>query len=129
MPRTKTRGRSVQRTTRGRSTTETRSSMARKCFVPSTNGGSKRPRRKTISSEQQPANPVPSTNRGSTRARQQTVSSDQQPPLDANSPLTRADLPGIIEAVSTHLNTRHPPTTTPEDDITPDTQFEHHLSK
>ena len=54
------------------------------------------------------------------RSCRQTIFNEQQPVLDASSPLTQADLPWIIKAVSTYLSTQpqHPPTTTPEDTST-----------
>ena len=54
---------------------------------------------------------------------------EEQQVLDAGLPLTQADLPRIIEVVSTFLSMQlqHPPTTVPEDTSTPDNESEHHL--
>ena len=91
MPRTKTCGRGGTTATQGRSTQArqdlsvlaTQTHLSRKCRKFAT-----------------------STNRGTKRLHRQTTTNKQQPVLNASSPLTQADLPRIIKAVSTYLSTQ-----------------------
>ena len=104
MPRTKMCWRGGTTATRGRSTQARQDSS-----VSATQTRSSRKRGKSATS----------TNRGTKRLCRQTTTNEQQSVLNASSLLTQADLPRIIEAISTYLSTQpqQPPTTMPEDDI------------